>query len=288
MEHFKFLTPKNIGEAFDLLEQYKDEKIKIIAGGTDLIPLLRNGVVDVDYFLDISNLGLSEIEEKDDCIKIGAMVTFSAIGKNKMLQEKLPSIVDSANQVGAAQTRTLATIGGNICSAVPSLDSAPALIALGASLVISSKDSERTVAMEEFFVAPRRNILEHGEILTEIIIPIPVKKHGVDFIKFGRRKALTLSMVNSAAYMALDDEGKIEDVKIVLGAVAITPVRAHKAEEKLIGKVPTIELFEEVSSDVDKEIRPITDLRASAEYRKHLAKVLVKRNLINALKQIQD
>lgn len=288
MEHFDFLTPKNIGEAFDLLDKHKDDKIQIIAGGTDLIPLLRNKVIDVDFLLDISNLGLDKIEEDDDCIKIGSMVTFREIERNKMIQSKLPSLAYASSQVGAIQTRSLATIGGNICSAVPSLDSAPVLLALDASLVISSKDSDRTVPMEEFFVGPRRTILQSNEILSEIIVPVPKGKHGIDFIKFGRRKALTLSMVNSAASIELNDKGEISKARIVLGAVAITPVRAHKAEEKLLGQVPSIELFEKVSSDVDKEISPITDLRASAEYRKHLSKVLVKRNLINALKQIQN
>lgn len=288
MKSFELLIPTSTDEAFALMDEHKDDKIQIIAGGTDTVPILRNEVLVVDYLLDITKLGLDEIEYDDECIKIGSTVTFNQIADNKFIKEKLPALAYASSTVGAIQTRSLATIGGNICAAVPSLDSAPVLLTLDAELEIISKDLKRIVPISEFFVGPRRTVLKNNEILSKIIIHIPKEKFGLNFIKFGRRKALTLSIVNSAVYMELDNGGKIAKVRIALGAVAPIPVRAYKSEEKLLGQVPSVELFEKVASNVDKEIKPISDIRASAEYREELSKVLVKRNLTHSLKQINN
>ena len=286
---FEYLKPASLGEALGVLDTLKGKNTQVLAGGTDLIPWLRGRVKDVDYLVDLADLDLNRIVFErgvpgpgcQDQARIGAMVTFAALCEHPEVRLKLPAVAEAALQVGAVQTRNQATIGGNLCSAVPSLDGAPAPLVLGATLRLQSQSGERLVPIEQFFLAPRRTVLQPGEILTEIIVPLR-EDFTAGFLRLGRRKALTLSIVNVAAGLALDRQ-QISQARIALGAVAPTPIRAYKAEQLLTGAKLTAMLFAEAAAVAANEISPISDLRASADYRRTISRVLVRRALEIAL-----
>ncbi|MGD0973612.1 MAG: xanthine dehydrogenase family protein subunit M [Candidatus Korobacteraceae bacterium] len=280
---FEYLKPTSLGEALSVLDELKEKKTQVLAGGTDLIPWLRGRVKDVDYLIDLADTGLDHILFDDDQgqARIGAMVTFTALCEHPEVRRRLPSVAEAALQVGAVQTRNQATIGGNLCSAVPSLDGAPSLLVLGATLRLQTQGSERLIPIEQFFLGPRRTVLQPGEVLTEIVVPLR-EDFTASFLRMGRRKALTLSIVNVAAGLAMDGQ-QVSQARIALGAVAPTPIRAYKAEQLLQGRKMAPELFAEAAAVAATEISPISDLRASADYRRKISVVLVRRALEIAL-----
>jgi len=278
---FEYLKPTNLSNALEVLDDLKDKNMQVLAGGTDLIPWMRARVKEVDHLVDLADAGLNHIVFDHDQARIGATVTFAEIFADPEVRLKLPAIAEAAGVVGAVQTRNLATLGGNLCSAIPSSDGAPALLVLGASLRLQSKNNDRLVPIEQFFLGPRRTVLQPGEVLTEIVVPLR-EDFTASFLRQGRRKALTLSIVNSAAGFAMDGQ-KISEARIALGAVAPIPLRATKAEQFLLGKKITSELFAEAAAVAATEISPISDLRASADYRRKISMVLVRRALENAL-----
>ena len=280
---FEYLKPTSLGEALSVLDELKEKKTQVLAGGTDLIPWLRGRVKDVDYLIDLADTGLDHILFEDDQgqARIGAMVTFTALCEHPEVRRRLPSVAEAALQVGAVQTRNQATIGGNLCSAVPSLDGAPSLLVLGATLRLQTQGSERLIPIEQFFLGPRRTVLQPGEVLTEIVVPLR-EDFTASFLRMGRRKALTLSIVNVAAGLAMDGQ-QVSQARIALGAVAPTPIRAYKAEQLLQGRKLAPELFAEAAAVAATEISPISDLRASADCRRKISVVLVRRALEIAL-----
>lgn len=282
-KQLEYYKPRDFSEFFTMLEEGSHQEKKLLAGGTELLPLMREGSLKLDCFIDISGLELDNVVLAEEEVRIGAMVTFGQLCQDHLIQRFFPMLIQSAKSLGAVQTRTLATIGGNICSAVPSCDSAPALIALGAKLILKSKNNKRTAAVENFFTGPRKTVLQDNEILSEVIIPVPQENTRGQFIKFGRRKALSLAIVNVAAALKLNDRMEINDIRIALGAVAPTPVRAYKAEEYLRGKKGTPEIVSEAGRIAAGELKPISDLRASAQYRLHLSGVLTSRAISQCL-----
>jgi CO/xanthine dehydrogenase FAD-binding subunit len=279
---FEYLKPADLADTLDVLEQLKDKKVEVLAGGTDLIPALRAGAKKPDYLVDLAGKGLDEVVFESDQVRMGALVTFTTLCEDPQIRRRLPAIAEAAIEVGAVQCRNLATIGGNICNAVPALDSGPPLLALGASFRLQCKGRERIVRSEEFFLGPRLTVLQPGEILTEIIVPLQ-ERFRANFLRFGRRKALTLSIVSVAAGVTTNGKREIIDVRISLGAVAPTPMRAYKAEQLLQGRTASAELLEEAAAVAASETRPISDLRASAEYRRRLSALLVGRALEHVL-----
>ena len=284
---FEYLKTNSLGEVLDLLDQLKDKKAYVLAGGTDLIPWLRARAKEAEYLVDLEGAGLSQVVFDSDQARIGALVTFSTLCRHPEIRKKLPVLAEAAAQVGAVQTRTLATLGGNLCSAVPSLDGAPPMLALGAKFRLQTKGGERLVPAEQFFLGPRRTVLQPGEILTEILVPLR-EDFKAKFLRMGRRKALTLSIVNVAAGVTVEDGGGIGCARIVLGAVAPTPIRAYKAEQLLQGQRITPRLLAEAAAVAATETSPISDLRASADYRRKISAVLVRRALENAIEQTRQ
>jgi len=286
---YAYFKPESFQEAFELVETIGRQTFRFLAGGTDLLPALRAKSLSIDCLLDLTGIKtLSQIKVEDNVIRIGALVTFRNLAKNEYVCQTVPALVSAANQLGAVQTRSLATLGGNLCSAVPSVDAAPPLLALDAKVVLKSKRGERIVPLDQFFVDPRRTVLGQDEILTEITVPVPATNFAACFMKIGRRKALSLSIVNGATGLSLNDNGEIEVARIALGAVAPTPMRIYEAEEMLIGNRPSPELMAKVAAVAEGKISPISDLRASAEYRKMLSNVLVQRTLDNALELVSQ
>ena len=281
---FEYVLPKTIDEAMSILAKNKG-KARLLAGGTDLIPQLKSREVEVPSFVvDLKGVpGLDKISyDKKIGLKIGALATISAIAQSAAIKENYPSLAQAAMSMASPQVRNRGTFVGNICSAVPSADSVPALLALGASLKIKGPKAERTVALEKFFKGPRKTVLKPGELVTEILVPKPAPNTRQVYLKLAPRHAMDLAVVGVAAAGRCED-GVCKDVKIGLGAVAPTPVRAPMAEKMLQGKKVTKELIEEAARNAITQCSPIDDHRASQEYRCDMVYVMTRRALMQVL-----
>ena len=274
---FNYLEPVTIKEAVSLLSKY-DGKARAIAGGTDLLVQIRGKTIKPEYVVDIGYIpGLDYINyDEKQGLSIGALATIRAIEKSDKLCRVYPVISQAAGLLGSVAIRNVATIGGNLCNAAPSADTAPPLIGLSARARIIGPGGERLVSLEDFFTGPGETVLKAGELLLEIQVPVPPPGTRGVYLKHGR-SAVDLATVGVAVVMALESGGVCRDVKIVLGAVAPTPMRAKKAEGVLRGKKVEPALVEEAAQVASGEAQPITDVRASAEYRKEMVKVFTRR-----------
>jgi carbon-monoxide dehydrogenase medium subunit len=281
----EYFTPKTIEEACQLLLRYKGEA-KIIAGGTDLVVHMKRKKVLTKHIINIKDavqnyVIYSEIEG----LRIGARATIHSIESTPVIKEKFTLLYDAAAQLGSAQIRNRGTIAGNLCNASPSAEIAPPLIALGAMIRIIGADGERTIPIEDFFTGPGQTILKADEILAEIKVPNLPARSGGAYIKHSVRKAMDLAIVGVAAVITLDRD-IIKDVKVVLGAVAPTPIRVKRAEEVLKGRRISDELLQRTGQTASQCCLPISDVRGSADYRRKMVKILVVRAIQQAIEQI--
>ena len=277
-KNFEYCAPATIEEALTLLGR---EGARVVAGGTDLVIHIRAGIASPKYLVDLAGLGLRYIRPESDVVNIGAMTTVATLLASPVVRTNFICLAEAAEEFGASQTRTLATLGGNLCSAVPAADFAPPLLVLEAQARIVGQNGDRMLALEHFFAGPKKSVLEQAEILVELQVPVPPPRTGTSFLKLGRRQAMTLAVVNVAALVSLAADGHtVEKVRIVLGAVAPIPLRAKQAESILQGQTLSEALIEEAASVAAGEIKPISDLRATAEYRRDVSQVLVKRALL--------
>jgi carbon-monoxide dehydrogenase medium subunit len=284
LKHFEYVPARSLDEAVTLLSQYAPDALPI-AGGTDLVVRLKQNLAHPKVLVDIAGIpALKGIELQDQGLRIGALTTHYEIARSSLVRRFAPALAEASESVGVIQTRNLGTLGGNLVSCVPSNDTAPPLLVLGAQVILCGKEGQRRMPIEDFFVAPRCSAARNDEILAEIFIPAPNLGKPCGFEKFGRRKALTLALVNAAACLDFEQAKKtIITVRIALGAVAPTPIRAHKAENFLTGKQVQESVLKEASLIAAEETKPIGDFRASAQYRRTLTAVLTRRVLERAL-----
>lgn len=272
----EYLQPTDITEASQLLSKY-GEKARFIAGGTDILVEKKP---QIEVLIDITGLGISYIRSDNQYVRIGATTTFAAIAASPILNKSPYNILaEAARLVGTPQVRNMATIGGNICHAVPSADSAPALLAFDAALDIVGPAVKRSIDIADLFRDVRETTLDRNELLTEIRLPIFPARTEAIFIKKGRVAIGDLALLNAAIRLTMTTDFICKDVRIALGAVAPTPLRARQAEAMLEGQKPQEELLAEVAAMASEEIKPISDVRSSAEYRRLLARVSVERAL---------
>jgi len=284
LPEFDYLAPKTIDEALSLLSQHK-EKARLIAGGTDLIPQLkrREGKAP-QYLIDLKDIpDLDYINfDADNGLSLGALATIKAVASSPVIRDRFGVLCQAAESMASPQVRNRGTIAGNICNAVPSADTAPALLTLEAKLKLVSQRGERIVAIEDFFTGPNQTVID-GEILKEIQVPTPPPKSQGVYLKLSPRRAMDLAMVG-VAVLVVPDNGKCKDIRIALGAVAPTPLRAKKAEAVLKGQAFDENLIEKAAQAAAGEAKPIDDHRASAEYRREMVEVLVKRAIEQAVR----
>ena len=256
-----------------------------LAGGTDLLVDLKHHADTPKVLVDVGNVAeLQGIEVTDRGLRIGSAVTHSEIMASPLIREHAPAMIDAAHTVGAVQTRNLGTLGGNLVTCVPSLDSGPTLIALDAQVTVGGPGGNKEMSLEDFFVGPRKTAMAPDELLVDIIIPTENLGKPASFHKFGLRKGQALALVNAAASLRLNDkDGTVAEPRIALGAVAPTVIRARKAEEFLAGQPAGEEAFAEAGRIAVTEAKPIDDFRASADYRRDLIAVLTRRALEGAL-----
>ncbi len=283
MKAFEFVAARDAQHAVALLAEH-GPSARLIAGGTDLLADLKFAPETPRIVVDISRApDLKGIELRDDGLAIGALATHTEIMRSPIIQELFPALVDAAHTIGAVQTRNLGTLGGNLATAVPSLDSGPALIALEAQVMMLGPAGERRLSLADFFTGPRKTVLKPEELLIEILIPKKNLGKPTSFQKFGLRKGQALALVNVAASLWLNgDKPRFVEPRIALGAVAPTVIRAPQAEAYLEGRAATPEAMAEAGRIAAGEAKPISDFRASADYRRELIAVLTRRALEKA------
>lgn len=283
LPQFEYLAPKTIGEACNLLLEL-GSTARVMAGATDLIPPMKDKVISPEYIIDLKKIpGLDYLEYDDrEGLKIGALTTLRTIETSPLVKEKNPAVAYAAKVVASTQIRTKGTMAGNICNASPSCDTAPNLLAQGAKILVQGPNKDRVIQIEDFFLGVKKTSLEPGEIVTGIVIPPLAENERAAYIKHAVRKAMDLAIIGVAVKIKVED-GVCTDARIALGAVAATPVRAPRAEEALIGRELTDEVIVKASEEAMNSCHPISDIRASAEYRKDMIRVFTKRAIKQAM-----
>jgi carbon-monoxide dehydrogenase medium subunit len=284
LPHFEYHRPKTLNEALELLSKLEDAKI--LAGGTDLLVDLRIGRYRPKHIIDISGLReLKYVVDTGEALRIGALTSIQELLDSPLVSAKTPLLREALEKFAYWQIRNMATIGGNLCNASPAADTAPPLLVYDAVLKAASVSGERYIPISEFFYGPRQTALRKDELLVEVIIPYrKFVGYGYAYGKVGRRRGHDISIVAVAVALALDGS-LIRDARVALNSVAPTPVRAKSVEKFLIGRDASIYVFEEASKLVENDISPITDVRAPAEYRLHMAKLLIKELLVEAYRR---
>jgi carbon-monoxide dehydrogenase medium subunit len=286
---FEYLAPRTVEEACSLLSQYR-EKAKVIAGGTDLLVGMKEREQTPQYMVGLKGVAnLDYIDYGDiDGLRIGVLASNQSIADSAVIQQKFGILATAAAEIGTPQIRNMGTIGGNLCHAAPSADTASPLIALGARVKLTGGKGERTVPLEEFFTGPGETALQPDELLTEIQVPKPPPHTSGAYLKLFPRGAVDVATVGVAVWLTLGEDNTCRDARIVLGAVAPTPIRAKIAEALIKGSKMEDKVIEEVAQMASEEARPISDIRGSAEYRREMVKVLTRRALKQSLEQARS
>ncbi|MGZ8154245.1 MAG: FAD binding domain-containing protein [Burkholderiales bacterium] len=280
MRPFDYVQAGDTAHALKVLAEY-GARARVLAGGTDLLVDLKSAHDGPQVLVDISRVkALNRIDLTLEGLTIGAAATHTAIARSTLVRSACPALVEAANAIGAVQTRNAGTIGGNLVTCVPSMDSGPPLLALEAQVILASEGGERRLPLSEFFVGPRKSALRPGELLRQILIPARNLGKPMAFLKFGLRKGQALALVNVAAgFFAEGAPAVFASPCIALGAVAPTVIRAREAERSLAGRAIDSGSILEAARIAATEAAPITDFRASASYRRTLITVLVRRAL---------
>ena len=273
----EYIAPNSLVEITKILMRLKG-KATLIAGGTNVIPRLRTKAIKSDILIDINRLkNLSFIKEEKNRIRIGGLTTIAALATSKVIQKYAPILFDAANQLGNPLVRNRATIAGNLADASPAADIAVPLLALEAKVVTVRRGKPpEEIPLDQFFLGPNQTVLRKDEIIKEVTFLRPNSKAKMAYVKLGLRNAMAISVVSLAVMMEVQGN-HCKKARIGLGAVAPTPIRAYQTEAILIGEKVTTELINICSKKVLDEISPITDIRASAEYRREMTSTLFRR-----------
>src|SRR4030043_647959 len=310
MKKFEYFKPKTLEEALALFAKY-GEKAKWIAGGTDVIVMIKQKTMAPDALISLQGIpGLGQIKFNGS-LSIGPMVTHRMIEKSELIKKDFSALADAVSWLGSIQIRNVATIGGNICTAAPSADTATPLLILGTQIKIRGLKDERTIPIEEFFKGPGKTVLKTGELIKELIIPNPLPNTGTAYHKLQRRLALDLPILGVSVLLSLDknkvtcsdmlcttylissilhkmeeDEIVCKEVRIALGVAAPTPFRTVKAEGLIRGKKLSDELLDEGAETASKEAQPRDSIRGEAWYRRDMIRVLVKRMAMKSIERV--
>jgi carbon-monoxide dehydrogenase medium subunit len=287
---FDYIAAQSLKEASDLARQW-GEKGVFLAGGTDVILLIKdhvlknvNAVIDLKTIPDLDTLDFVEGEG----LRVGALTKLYTIQTSPLVKEKMPALAQAAHYVASTQIRRKGTMVGNICNASPSADTASILLAMKAKVKTYNADGGRVISIDDFFTGVKKTSLakEKGELVTEIVIPELKSGEGSAYYKHAVRKAMDLAIIGVAAWVKMDGR-KVADCRIAMGGVGITPLRAREAEKLLTGSEITDDMLEKVGVAASGECRPISDVRASAEYRTDMIRVYTKRAVKTAVETLK-
>ncbi len=283
----KVLTARSVEEAVSLLSEY-GEKARFVSGATDLLMQLKRGEAAPECLIRLGKTRELDFIKVDKTgrLRVGALTTMGEVASSPLIRSKFSILAQAAGMLGTPAIRNQATLGGNLCNAAPSADTAPPFLVLGATAKFVGKEGEKIVPLDDFFLGPGQTVLGRDHLLTEIQVPnIPAHSGGA-YLKQKRRQGADLAVVGVAAWVVMRGD-VLEDVKIALGAVAPTPIRAKRTEEILRGKKLDPELLEESGQTAGGEASPIDDIRGSANYRREVLAVLVKRAMTQAIQQAE-
>lgn len=278
---FDYVRADSLEDAWDAFDY--EPKARILAGGTDLLVQLKTDQIRTPIIISLKNIqDIRGISDRNDLIEIGTLTSVSDIANSELIRKKCPLLKMAADKLGSPQIRNLATIGGNLCNASPAGDLCLALTCLEAKLIIKSRENKRETGIKDFFKGPGSTSLNKKEILTSILVPVTKENWKWNYQKLGKRKGVECAVISLAVGLQLN--GNIcQAVRIALGAVAPTPVRASTAELEMINKPLSPELIEGAATTASQQCNPISDIRGSAEYRKEMIKNLTRRAFMTIL-----
>jgi CO/xanthine dehydrogenase FAD-binding subunit len=284
---FDYAAPRSLAEALDLLA--RNPRARPFAGGTDLLVQMRAGQLDPDLLVDLKHIPeLNELDcDGSGTLRLGAAVPCCRIYEDERVRRYWPALAEVAEMIGGIPIQSRASLGGNLCNAAPSADSVPVLIALRAVCRIAGPSGERRIAVEEFCTGPGRTVLGPGELLVGFEIPPPEPASGACYLRFTPRAEMDIAVAGAAAAVRLSN-GVIAWARVALAAVAPTPLLVREAGDWLADKAPTEENIREAAELARKAAKPITDMRGTAEQRRHLVGVLTRRALQQAIARARE
>jgi CO/xanthine dehydrogenase FAD-binding subunit len=285
VRRFELALPSTVADCLAALSNGGGE-VSMVAGGTDLLPQMKNGLVKPAKVVDLSGVPeLKRLEvDGEGALHIGAAVSARTVELSEVVRNGFLAVAEGAGVIGSHQVRNLATVGGNVCNAAPSADVSPPLVAMDAVVVIAGPDGQRLLPITDFFQGVRRTALQPGEMLVEIVVPAPGANSGGTYLRHTPRRELDIAVVGVGTQLTIED-GRCTKARIALGAVAPVIVRAEEAEASLVGQAVTPELLDQAAALAVKSAKPISDQRGSAEYRLHLTRVLTRRTLQTAFER---
>jgi len=281
VKNVQYFAPDTLDEALQLLNKYTPQ-IHVLAGGTDLVRDMNLEFKIPDNILWIGKLPLEYIIHDGDIIRVGAATRMQTVGSSHVLKEKARAVAQAAGKLASPPVRSLATLGGNLCTASPAADCGCALLGLDADVVLTRLGGQRVVPLTQFYLGPNETVIQPGELMTEIRIRPTGNGEGSAYQKIGRRQAMTLAVLNATSRVKLDGLGLVDDVSIAVGAAAPTLLRITAAETMLRGKPFSEAAIIEAGEIASREINPIDDVHGTVWYRRKVIKVLVSRTLREA------
>jgi carbon-monoxide dehydrogenase medium subunit len=284
LRRFEMALPETVEECLRVLGE-RGGDAKVVAGGTDLLPQLKNALLKPRTVVDLSGVApLKSLLADKGGLRVGAAVSARALELDKRVRAGYTALAESGALIGSVQVRNLATVGGNLCNAAPSADMAPPLIALEAEAVIAGPKGHRRVPLADFFKGVRSTVLAADELLVELAIPAPGPRSGGPYLRHTPRRELDIAVVGVASQLTLSD-GVCRKARIALAAVAPVPLRATAAERALEGQPVTADRIAQAAELAVQTARPISDQRGSADFRRHLVRTLTRRTLTTALER---
>ncbi len=287
MKWFDFAAPASVAEALGLLTTHPGARL--LAGGTDLLVQLRAGRKETDLVVDLKRIPELNALEYDPVrgLTIGAAVPCYRIYRDSTVARAYPALVELASLIGGTQIQGRASLGGNLCNAAPSADSIPLLIALGATCRISGPGGAREIAVEDFCTAPGRNVLQPGELLVSLHLPPPPAHSGARYLRFIPRNEMDIAVAGVGVEVVLDN-GKFRSARVALSAVAPTPLFVREAGDALAGQPVNDTSIARAADIARASVKPITDMRGTADYRRHICGVLTRRALEAAVQRARE
>jgi carbon-monoxide dehydrogenase medium subunit len=290
VKSFDYVAPRSVAEAVGVLAEH-DGRAKILAGGTDIIVQLREGLREADLVVDIKKIDeLMELRfDERGGLWLGAAVPCYRVYEHERVARQYTGLVDAARIIGGWQIQSRASIGGNLCNSSPAADSIPALIAHDAACHLAGPSGRRTVRAADFCTAPGRNVLQRGELLVGFQFPAHQPRSASAYQRFIPRNEMDIAVAGAASWVRLNEsQNRIEEARIALAAVAPTPVFAEEASHWLAGQPATEDTFAKAGELAKKAARPISDKRGPEDYRRHLVGVLTKRTLALAVERAKS
>ncbi|MBI5521141.1 MAG: xanthine dehydrogenase family protein subunit M [Desulfarculus sp.] len=286
--HFALHQPQSLDQALDLLEMHR-ASVRLLAGGTDLVPRLKVGALKVQNLVSLQRVpGLGAVAfDPAQGLVIGGTARLSQVAALPQVKSLYPGLAHACSVMATTQIRNMGTVAGNLANAAPSADTAAPLLVYGARVTAFSKAGERVIPLDQFFSGPGLSVLEPGEIITAITVPPPAPKSGSAYQRLSARSKVDICAVGVAANLSLDGQGRVVTCHLACASVAPTPLRCLQAEEMLSGQAPSQALLERAAQSAAAAAKPIDDMRASAAYRRQMVEVLSRRVLVACLAMAQ-